>query len=176
MPPGRWFESLPCWLSWTTPKLRTRKILQTSRAWSSNSRRSWWGNILSIVLQISYNCFELWGQVDRVDFDGEGNLLQLAVKTNQKEYLQILLDYGSAVLKWEYHPKSSSAWTQWPARLSMAAAVCAKSMSRDFPRWKRPSWEVTWRCGLVDCPTRWSLWYRYLDFYVDHLVGGCDPI
>ena len=22
---------------------------------------------------------------------------------------------------------------------------------------------------LVDCPTRWSLWYWYLDFYVDHL-------
>ena len=22
---------------------------------------------------------------------------------------------------------------------------------------------------LVDCPTRWSLWYGYLDFYVDHL-------
>ena len=22
------------------------------------------------------------------------------------------------------------------------------------------------------CPTRWSLWYWYLDFYVDHLVGG----
>ena len=29
---------------------------------------------------------------------------------------------------------------------------------------------------IVDCPTRWSLWYWYLDFYVDHLVGGCDPI
>ena len=23
---------------------------------------------------------------------------------------------------------------------------------------------------IVDCPTRWSLWYWYLDFYVDHLV------
>ena len=22
---------------------------------------------------------------------------------------------------------------------------------------------------LVDCPTRWSLWYWYMDFYVDHL-------
>ena len=22
--------------------------------------------------------------------------------------------------------------------------------------------------GLVDCPTRWSLWYWYWDFYVDH--------
>ena len=97
MPPGRWFASLPCWSSWTTPKLRTRKILQTSRVWSSNSRRSWWGNILSIFFQKNYDCFELWVQVDRVDFDGEGNLLQLAVKMNQKEYLQILLDYGSAV-------------------------------------------------------------------------------
>ena len=27
-------------------------------------------------------------------------------------------------------------------------------------------WEVI---RVVDCPTRWSLWYWYLDFYVDHL-------
>ena len=33
-------------------------------------------------------------QVDRIDFNGEGNLLQYAVKMNQKEYLQILLDHG----------------------------------------------------------------------------------
>ena len=24
----------------------------------------------------------------------------------------------------------------------------------------------------VDCPTRWSIWYWYLNFYVDHLVCG----
>ena len=30
--------------------------------------------------------------------------------------------------------------------------------------------------ALVDCPTRWSLWYWYWDFYVDHLVGGRGPI
>ena len=29
---------------------------------------------------------------------------------------------------------------------------------------------------IVDCPTRWSLWYWYWDFYVDHLVGGRGPI
>ena len=29
---------------------------------------------------------------------------------------------------------------------------------------------------VVDCPTRWSLWYWYLDFCVDHLVGGSGPI
>ena len=33
-------------------------------------------------------------QVDRIDYNGGGNLLQYAVKMNQKEYLQILLDYG----------------------------------------------------------------------------------
>ena len=30
--------------------------------------------------------------------------------------------------------------------------------------------------SLVSRPTRWSLRYWYLDVYVDHLVGGCDPI
>ena len=34
---------------------------------------------------------------------------------------------------------------------------------------------------LADCPTRWSLWYWYLDFYVDHLhisttqLASCPP-
>merc|ERR1719397_338831 len=32
--------------------------------------------------------------VDQIDYDGEGNLLQYAVKMNQAGYLQILIDYG----------------------------------------------------------------------------------
>jgi len=32
--------------------------------------------------------------VDQIDYDGEGNLLQYAVKMNQSGYLQILIDYG----------------------------------------------------------------------------------
>ena len=32
------------------------------------------------------------------------------------------------------------------------------------------------RDDVVSRPTRWSLWYWYLDVYVDHLVGGWDPI
>ena len=35
-------------------------------------------------------------QVDQIDFDNEGNLLQYAVKMNHKGYLQILIDYGCA--------------------------------------------------------------------------------
>ena len=35
-------------------------------------------------------------QVDRIDYDNEGNLLQYAVKMNQVGYLQILIDYGWA--------------------------------------------------------------------------------
>ena len=56
---------------------------------------------------ISKYCFKsFWFQVDRVDcsaqpLDREGNLLQYAVKTSQKEYLQILLDFGWAVFTWE---------------------------------------------------------------------------
>ena len=30
--------------------------------------------------------------------------------------------------------------------------------------------------GVVDCPTRWSLWYGYLDFYVDHLFRYPDDL
>ena len=33
-------------------------------------------------------------QVDQIDYDNEGNLLQYAVKMNQTGYLQILIDYG----------------------------------------------------------------------------------
>ena len=33
-------------------------------------------------------------QVDRIDYDNEGNLLQYAVRMNQVGYLQILIDYG----------------------------------------------------------------------------------
>ena len=39
-----------------------------------------------------------------------------------------------------------------------------------------PVLEIKESGDLVSCPTRWSLWYWYLNFYVDHLVGGWDPI
>ena len=32
------------------------------------------------------------------------------------------------------------------------------------------------RVILVDCPTSWSLWYGYLDFYVDHLFRYPDDL
>ena len=35
---------------------------------------------------------------------------------------------------------------------------------------------LTDRTPLVDCPTRWSLWYGYLDFYVDHLFRYPDDL
>ena len=49
-------------------------------------------------------------------------------------------------------------------------------------RWIFRCVEVYWCVGtttpstLVDCPTRWSLWYGYLDFYVDHLFRYPDDL
>ena len=48
-------------------------------------------------------------QVDQIDYDNEGNLLQYAVKMNHTGYLQILIDYGWAFFQinicfFHFHP------------------------------------------------------------------------
>ena len=61
-----------------------------------------------------WKCFA-WLQVERVDYDREGNLLQYAVKTDQKEYLEILLDYGWAVFSRGLIPNFAQPWSNGPS-------------------------------------------------------------
>ena len=100
--PGRWSGSWLCWWIWTICKIQTRKITQDSKAWSELSSQNWWANL---QIQFFHKAHQALVQVDRIDYNGEGNLLQYAVKMNQKEYLQILLDYG-----WVFLMKNDLCW------------------------------------------------------------------
>ena len=50
----------------------------------------------------------------------------------------------------------------WQNCCSVLTRTVQAIFSSSFPKTK-VAWEV------VDCPARWSLWYWYMDFYVDHL-------
>ena len=51
--------------------------------------------------------------------------------------------------------------------------ACNVMMHDNLPSNFLNSHSAQCRCAtivdFVDCPTRWSLWYWYLDFYVDHI-------
>ena len=114
----------------------------------------------------------------------------------QKEKTRMNKDDNQAMLPWNTSFRNISNWISSPTNYLESLAATSASvvvqigifvwnflisssplpliMSR--PQLIGTELLVEWHSNVVSCPTRWFLWYWSLDFYVDHLVGGCDPL